>query len=231
MYLERISSHIESSNSQKSHKRTDSQLFIGSIEGDFHCLDSDTGETLWTYETGGSIYSSPAVVPGKVLISSTDGKLYCFGIDPDTHFLKAQKQFENGEIEKAQQFLVKAKEYAEPEEEITEIENLLEIVDQKMPEYKERMEKINEAESLMDEADRIMWDKKFKKAHDLYSEAYTIFQEVDDEFGEAFCRERMEYITQRMPEETTGISYWPGILALCGVITCLVIWRRRKNHE
>lgn len=209
----------------------DHKVFIGSIAGDFYCLDSDTGEMLWTYETGGRIYSSPAVVSGRVLISSTEGKLYCFGIDPDTYLVKAQDYLEEGEIEKAQQFLVKAKEYAETEEEITEIEDLLTIVDQKMPEYEEKMEKIKEAESLMDEADKIMWDKKFGKAHDLYSKAYTIFQEVDDEFGEAFCMERLEYIAQRMPEETTGISYWLGILALCGVIACLVIWKIRKSHK
>jgi hypothetical protein len=77
------------------------------------------------------MYSSPAVVPGKVLISSTDGKLYCFGIDLDTYFLKAQRYLENGEIEKAQQFLVRAKEYAETEEEITEIESLLTFIDHK----------------------------------------------------------------------------------------------------
>jgi YD repeat-containing protein len=183
------------------------------------------------YETGGEIRSAPAVVDGKVLISSTDGKLYCFGIDPDTYLSKAQEYLEEGEIDKAKQFLVKAKEYAETEEEITDIESLLTIVDEKMPEYKIRVEKIKEAESLMNEADRIMWDKKFKKAHDLYSEAYVTFQEVDDEFGEAFCMERMEYITQRLPEETTGISYWLGILALCGVAACLVIWRRRKRQD
>jgi outer membrane protein assembly factor BamB len=209
----------------------DGKVYIGSIEGVIHCLDAETGEVLWTYQTGGEIRSAPAVVDGKVLISSTDGKLYCFGIDPDTYFVKAQSYLENGEIGKAQQFLAKAREYAEAEEEITSIESLLTIVDQKMPEYEERMEKIKEAESLMDEADRIMWEKKFKKAHDLYNEAYTIFQEVDDEFGKAFCMERMEYVTQRMPEETTEIPYWLGILAVCGVIACLVVWRRRRSQE
>jgi outer membrane protein assembly factor BamB len=209
----------------------DGKVYIGSIEGVIYCLDAETGEVLWTYQTGGEIRSAPAIVDGKVLVSSTDGKLYCFGIDPDTYLSKAQKYLEEGEIEKAQQFLVKAKEYAKTEEEITGIENLLEIVDQKMPEYRERMEKLKKAESLMDEADKIMWDKKFKKAHDLYNEAYAIFQEVDDEFGKAFCMERMEYITQRMPEETTEIPYWLGILAVCGVIACLVVWRRRRSQE
>jgi outer membrane protein assembly factor BamB len=209
----------------------DGKVYIGSIEGVIYCLDAETGEILWTCQTGGEIRSAPAVVDGKVLVSSTDGKLYCFGIDPDTYLVKAQNYLEEGEIGKGQQFLVKAKEYAETEEEITEIESLLTIVDEKMPEYKIRVEKIKEAESLMNEADRIMWDGKFTKAHDLYNEAYTTFQEVDDEFGKAFCMERMEYITQRMPEETTEIPYWLGILAVCGVIACLMIWKRRKSHE
>ncbi|MGC1121936.1 MAG: PQQ-binding-like beta-propeller repeat protein [Candidatus Methanofastidiosia archaeon] len=207
----------------------DGKVYIGSIEGVIYCLDAETGEVLWTHQTGGEIRSAPAVVDGKVLISSTDGRLYCFGIDPDTYLSKAQNYLEEGEIEKAKQFLVKAKEHTETEEEITEIENFLEVVDEKMPEYKERMEKIKKAESLMDEADKIMWDKKFEKAHDLYNEAYTIFQEVDDEFGKAFCTERMEYISQRMPEEATEIPYWLGILAVCGIFAYVVIWRIRKK--
>ncbi|MBU7021421.1 MAG: PQQ-binding-like beta-propeller repeat protein [Theionarchaea archaeon] len=209
----------------------DGKVYIGSIEGVINCLDSETGGVLWTYQTGGEIRSAPAVVDGKVLVSSTDGKLYCFGIDPDTYFSKAQEYLEEGEIEKAQQFLVKAKEYAKPEEEITRIENLLEIANEKMPKYTERMEKIEEAESLMDEADKIMWDKRFEKAHDLYSKACTIFQEVDDEFGEAFCMERIEYITQRMPEETTEIPYYLGILVLCGIIAYLLIARVKKRNS
>jgi outer membrane protein assembly factor BamB len=208
----------------------DGKVYIGSIEGVIHCLDAETGEVLWTYQTGGEIRSAPAVVDGKVLISSTDGKLYCFGIDPDTYLVKAQNYLEEGEIEKAQQFLVKAKEYAETEEEITSIENLLEIVDQKMPEYKIRVEKIKEAESLMNKADRIMWDGKFTKAHDLYSEAYTIYQEVDDDFETAFCMERMEYINQRiLKERVTALCYLLGVLAVCGVPVYIVI--RRTGHK
>ncbi|MBU7014882.1 MAG: PQQ-like beta-propeller repeat protein [Theionarchaea archaeon] len=209
----------------------DGKVYIGSIEGVIYCLDAETGEILWTHQTAAEIRSAPAVVDGKVLLSSTDGKLYCFGIDPETYLSRAQEYLEEGEIEKAQQFLVKAREHATTEEEITEIENLLEVVNQKMPEYAGRMEKMKEAESLMDEADKIMWDKKFEKAHDLYGRAYAIFQEVDDDFREAFCMERMEYITQRMPEESPEIPYWLGIPILCGVVACLVIWKRRKSHE
>jgi YD repeat-containing protein len=89
----------------------DGKVYIGSIEGVIYCLDAETGEILWTCQTGGEIRSAPAVVDGKVLVSSTDGKLYCFGIDPDTYLVKAQNYLEEGEIEKAQQFLAKASFY------------------------------------------------------------------------------------------------------------------------
>ncbi|MGC1121086.1 MAG: PQQ-binding-like beta-propeller repeat protein [Candidatus Methanofastidiosia archaeon] len=208
----------------------DGKVYIGSIEGVIYCLDAETGEVLWTYKTGGEIRSAPAIVNGKVLVSSTDGKLYCFGIDPGTYLLKAQRYLGSGQIEKAKQFLVNAKELAETDEEITDIDNLMEIVDEKMPEYEKKMEKVKKAESLMDEADKIMWNKKFTKAYKLYGEAHTIFQEVDDDFGKEFCMERMEYITQRMPEETTEISwYWLGILAVLGAAAYLLI--RKKRHK
>lgn len=210
----------------------DGKVYIGSIEGVIYCLDAETGEVLWTCQTGGEIRSAPAVVDGKVLISSTDGKLYCFGIDPDTYLSKAQNYLEEGEIEKAQQFLVKAKEYAETEEEITSIENLSEIVDERMPEYEERMKKINEAESLMDEADKIMWDGKFAEAHDLYNEAYTIYQEVDNEFGKAFCMERVEYISHRiLKERMTTLLYVLGALGVCGVPAYILVRRIRHKDQ
>src|SRR4030065_662518 len=37
-----------------------------------------TNQTLWTYMTGGSVLSSPAVVDGKVYVGSYDNNIYCF---------------------------------------------------------------------------------------------------------------------------------------------------------
>jgi outer membrane protein assembly factor BamB len=42
-----------------------------------YCLNAETGEFVWRFQTGGSIYSSPAVVDGKVYIGSDDGNVYC----------------------------------------------------------------------------------------------------------------------------------------------------------
>ena len=37
----------------------------------------NTNQTLWTYKTGGEVYSSPAVANGKVYMGSGDGVVYC----------------------------------------------------------------------------------------------------------------------------------------------------------
>jgi outer membrane protein assembly factor BamB len=48
-----------------------------------YALDSRTGELRWTYQTGGEVYSSPAVAYGVVYVGSNDGKLYAIGSEPD----------------------------------------------------------------------------------------------------------------------------------------------------
>jgi outer membrane protein assembly factor BamB len=176
----------------------DNKVYIGSIEGVFYCLDADTGEVLWMYETGGPIRSAPAVVQEKVLISSTDGKLYCFGIDPETYRMKAEHYIERKIYDKAEEFLLKAKEYAKTNEEIKEIDRKLNFVRSEISEYRKRQNRLAKAESLMDEADKILWDKKFSEAKQLYTKAYEIYTELNDEFGIRFCEERIAYIEKRI---------------------------------
>ena len=36
---------------------------------------------MWSYEVGRSLFSSPAVVDGLVVIGSEDGKVYAFGAE------------------------------------------------------------------------------------------------------------------------------------------------------
>jgi outer membrane protein assembly factor BamB len=54
----------------------------GSIDGKVYALHMDTGALVWSYQTGGAIYSSPVVgTDGAVIIGSDDGFLYCFESD------------------------------------------------------------------------------------------------------------------------------------------------------
>ena len=205
----------------------DGKVYIGSVQGIFYCLDALTGEVLWKYETDGPIFSTPAVVSGMVLISSTDGSLYCFGTDPATYKIKAEQYLENRMYDKAEEFLIKAKEYARDNEETKEIDTLLHIVKAEMPEYQERLTQLSEAESLMDEADEIIWNKKFKEAKNLYTKAFEIYKAYNDEFGISFCEKRIDYIEKRI-EQQNGIEHywWLFILLICIFLAFLFILKR-----
>lgn len=63
------------------------KVYVGLRTGVFLCLRLDTGKTLWKYEPGSAIVASPAVADGKVFIASTNGKVYCFGENPEPPIL------------------------------------------------------------------------------------------------------------------------------------------------
>jgi outer membrane protein assembly factor BamB len=50
----------------------------GDLTGKIHFWNAGTGAELQSYQTGGQVYSSPAVSAGSVFIGSTDGFLYAF---------------------------------------------------------------------------------------------------------------------------------------------------------
>lgn len=52
-------------------------IYLGDEEGVFHAIDRKTGKGRWKFTTGGEIYSSAAVLDGKVLFGSYDNRLYC----------------------------------------------------------------------------------------------------------------------------------------------------------
>ena len=52
-------------------------IYLGDEEGVFHAIDRATGKGRWKYTTGGEIYSSAAVVDGRVLFGSYDNSLHC----------------------------------------------------------------------------------------------------------------------------------------------------------
>jgi PKD repeat protein len=45
----------------------------------------DTNDTLWEYATGGNVYSSPAIVNGKVYVGSGSNKIYCLDAMTGAH--------------------------------------------------------------------------------------------------------------------------------------------------
>ena len=45
-------------------------------DGNVYALNASTGAKLWSFATGGQVYSSPAVANGVVYIGSFDGNVY-----------------------------------------------------------------------------------------------------------------------------------------------------------
>ncbi len=68
--------HIESSPILYNDK-----LFVGTLDGELYCLNSEDGEIIWQAKVDDSIYSSPAVWENSVIIGTLDGKMYSFDIN------------------------------------------------------------------------------------------------------------------------------------------------------
>jgi outer membrane protein assembly factor BamB len=52
----------------------DGKVYVGSLDKILYVIDANTGITLWTFDTGGYIYSSPAVADGAVYVASSNGR-------------------------------------------------------------------------------------------------------------------------------------------------------------
>jgi len=53
-------------------------ILVG-LRGTIYALDKTDGNQIWSYQTGGAMYSSPAVVDEVLYIGSMDSKVYAFG--------------------------------------------------------------------------------------------------------------------------------------------------------
>ena len=55
----------------------DNKCFIGTFAGRMYALDVTTGQTLWSFQSGGAIGASPCYDSGRIFFGSDDGYLYC----------------------------------------------------------------------------------------------------------------------------------------------------------
>src|SRR5262249_8005202 len=57
----------------------DRVLFVGDAGGIVRAFDLCTGQPRWSFDTGGVVYSSPAISAGLMYVASASGFLYAFG--------------------------------------------------------------------------------------------------------------------------------------------------------
>lgn len=59
----------------------DGIVFFGSSDTKVYALNIETGTKKWSYKTGGSIHSSPAISKNSLVIGSWDGKVYSLDVN------------------------------------------------------------------------------------------------------------------------------------------------------
>ncbi len=54
----------------------DNSLFIGADNSKVACLDTRNGTEKWTYNAGGAVKSTPAIIKNNITFGSDDGSVY-----------------------------------------------------------------------------------------------------------------------------------------------------------
>ncbi len=59
----------------------ENHVVIGSRDKLVHCVNRNTGEQLWTFQTRDDVDSSPVICDDKVVVGSNDGRLYVLNLN------------------------------------------------------------------------------------------------------------------------------------------------------
>jgi outer membrane protein assembly factor BamB len=51
-------------------------VYVGTYDGNLYALNANTGDKLWSYQTGGSIFRAPTVVGNVIYVGSLDHSIY-----------------------------------------------------------------------------------------------------------------------------------------------------------
>lgn len=62
----------------------DSRLYVGDADGTLHAFDPENGDTLWTYDAGAPVTSTPVRETGRVLVGTRDGTFHSINITDET---------------------------------------------------------------------------------------------------------------------------------------------------
>ena len=65
-------------------------VFVGDLGRVFHCVDANTGQSLWRHSTKGEIWSTALVADGKVYVGNRRGEFFVFAASPREEVDSAQ---------------------------------------------------------------------------------------------------------------------------------------------
>jgi len=57
------------------------KVYVGSDDEYLYCFDTDTGNEIWKFKTGGAVRSTPSFAYGNIYVGSDDGKIYCLNAE------------------------------------------------------------------------------------------------------------------------------------------------------
>lgn len=60
---------------------SEGRVYVGSADGNIYALKADTGEVLWTYQTGAQVRATPTIANGTVYVGSWDRYMYALKAD------------------------------------------------------------------------------------------------------------------------------------------------------
>jgi outer membrane protein assembly factor BamB len=103
----------------------DGKLFIGCNDGFVYMVDVNLQKIVWQYQTQGEIYTTPSIANGKLFVTSTDGKVYCFvpdvpSPDPTQEKVKVIISPKTAELQPGETVKFFAKAFDEEEKEIAD---------------------------------------------------------------------------------------------------------------
>lgn len=103
----------------------DGKVFFGCLDGKVLMYDLNLQKIVWQHQTQGEIYTTPSIANGKLFVTSSDGKVYCFvpytpepDPDPTPEKVKVVVTPKTAELQPGETANFDAKAFDEDEKEI-----------------------------------------------------------------------------------------------------------------
>ncbi len=211
----------------------DSKVFFWTAAGTLHALDAFTGSRLWFYESGTydenhtSFSKGTLALSDSTLVASTsNGKIFAFGIDPELYLEKAMKYEEKNQYCLAHQFYAKALSQCEDPQIKEDIEERLEKIEKEK--LTEPDQNRAEFDQLLTQAYSLLYAGNDKQALQPLEEAHVLAPYVKSERAEEVeCL--IKSVEQKNKEKKLRVALIVG--GVSALLLLLMFTKRRKKES